>query len=65
VTVTMRRKSNKQIEVEDWAAATGLAVKDAKTAWEELSRRGLLSVRGGTVEVSPLAMRRATSDAQR
>lgn len=65
VIVTMRRKSNKQVDIEDWAAATGLAVKEAKTAWEELSRRGLLSVNRGTVEVSPLAMRRATSDAQR
>ena len=40
-------------------------VEDAKAAWQELHRRGLVSVRRGPVTVSPWAMRRATSEAQR
>lgn len=48
-----------------WAMATGLTVEEIETSWQDFERRGLVSIEGDEVTVSPLAMRRATSDAQR
>jgi uncharacterized protein (DUF433 family) len=61
----MKKKANKPIEFQAWASSTGLSVEEVKAAWEELRRRGLLSTKRDNVAVSPLAMRRATSDAER
>jgi DNA-binding transcriptional MocR family regulator len=61
----MARKNKKDTHCADWAAATGMSAVDVKAAWEELRRRGLVSARRGHVTISPLAMRRATSETQR
>lgn len=58
-------RANKGTDFEGWAAAIGMTVEEAKGAWEELQRRGLSSAKRDKVTVSPLAMRRATSDKQR
>lgn len=47
----------------DLATAIGTTVGEAKTAWREMHRRGLIADDGKTV--SPLAMRRATADIER
>ena len=47
------------------ATVIGASTTEVQVAWQELQRRGLVSARGGTVTISPLAMRRATSDVQR
>jgi len=52
-------------DLESWASATTLTAEEVKSAWEELRRRGLVSIKRNKVMVSPLAMRRATSDAER
>jgi uncharacterized protein (DUF433 family) len=39
--------------------------EEVKAAWGELQRRGLVAAKRGGVTVSPLAMRRATTDAER
>ncbi|PYV37052.1 MAG: hypothetical protein DMG09_15780 [Acidobacteria bacterium] len=61
----MTRKANKGITFEDWAAATGINAEEVKDVWRELQRRGLVAAKRGRVTVSPLAMRRATTDAER
>src|SRR5579862_1047538 len=48
-----------------WTAAIGATAEEVKTAWEDLLRRGLATVRGGKRTVSPLALRRAGNDVQR
>lgn len=62
---TEMTRSNKGNHFEAWAGATGMTVDEVKFAWEELQRRGLSSAKREKVTVSPLAMRRATSDTQR
>jgi uncharacterized protein (DUF433 family) len=62
---TEMARANKETKLEGWAAATGMTVDEVKFAWEELQRRGLSSAKRDKVTVSPLAMRRATSDTQR
>ena len=61
----MTRKATKGTNFDDWAGVLETSVEDAKAAWQELHRRGLVSVRRGQITVSPWAMRRATSEAQR
>ncbi len=61
----MSKRANNATNFEAWASATGLGMQEVKTAWDELRRRGLVSIKRGKVAVSPLAMRRATSDAER
>lgn len=58
-------RANKETNFERWATATAMTVEEVKGAWEELQRRGLSSAIRDKVTVSPLAMRRATSDTQR
>ena len=50
---------------DEWAARTGLTNEEVAAQWQDLLRRGLASEEQGTIKVSPLAMRRARSDAQR
>src|SRR2546427_2686569 len=61
----MNRRADKVTKLEAWASAVGVGVADIKGAWQELRRRGLVSVKRDKVVVSPLAMRRAASDAER
>jgi uncharacterized protein (DUF433 family) len=57
--------TNENNGFDDWAAVTGLTAEEVEIAWQDFERRGLGSIEVGKVTVSPLAMRRATSDAQR
>jgi uncharacterized protein (DUF433 family) len=52
-------------KVEEWAAATGSGVDEISAAWQDLTRRGLAAETAGQITLSPLALRRATSDTQR
>lgn len=61
----MSKRSIVATTFEGWAAATGLDLEKVKGAWDELRRRGLVSIKRDKVEVSPLALRRAASDAER
>jgi uncharacterized protein (DUF433 family) len=61
----MKKKANKPSDIETWASSTDLSVEQVKAACEELRRRRLLSMKRDKVEVSPLAMRRSVSDAER
>ena len=61
----MSKRANMATTFEAWASATGLNVEQVKGAWEELRRRGLVSIKREKAEVSPLAMRRAASDPER
>jgi uncharacterized protein (DUF433 family) len=61
----MARKTNHQMNFKAWATALGVGMEEVQAAWEDLRRRGLVAVNSDQVTVSPLAMRRATSDAQR
>lgn len=60
---------NIQERFEAWAAALEgsdpAGICGVREAWEDMQRRGLVAVEAGEVMVSPLAMRRATSDTQR
>jgi uncharacterized protein (DUF433 family) len=60
----MKRKLPKGTNFESWAAVLEVSPEEVK-AWQDLSRRGLVSTESGQVTVSPLAMRRATSEVQR
>lgn len=57
--------SNTTINFDEWAAQTGLASEEVAAQWQDLLRRGLASVEPDAIKLSPLAMRRANSDAQR
>jgi uncharacterized protein (DUF433 family) len=57
--------TNPESRFEGWSAAIGATTEETATAWQELERRGLATESAGQVTVSPLAMRRATSDVQR
>jgi uncharacterized protein (DUF433 family) len=61
----MANKKLERAEVASWAAATNAGTDELRTAWEDLQRRELLSKVRGKITVSPLAMRRASSDVQR
>ncbi len=61
----MAKRATHQTDFEGWSIAIGVSTNEVKAAWEDLQRRGLVAVKRGKVVVSPLAMRRATSDAQR
>ena len=61
----MTKKATERTSFEAWARAIGVSADEVQAAWQELQRRGLVSVRRGKVTLSPLAMRRATSDVQR
>jgi len=61
----MANKRLERAEVASWAAATNAGTDEVRTAWEDLQRRGLVSKVRGQITVSPLAMRRASSDVQR
>jgi len=61
----MAKKARNRTDFAQWAAAIGVNADEVKAAWEDLQRRGLVAMKRGQVTVSPLAMRRATSDAQR
>lgn len=61
----MSKKATNGTKFEDWAVATGVGAEEVENAWQELERRGLVAAQRGKVTVSPLALRRATSDAQR
>jgi uncharacterized protein (DUF433 family) len=51
--------------VDEWAAATGCSDEETASAWQDLLRRGLAREDAGQPTLSPLAMRRAISAAQR
>ncbi len=53
------------LNFEAWATATGVGAEEVAAAWQDLVRRGLATEEAGQVALSPLALRRATSDAQR
>ncbi|MCW5970242.1 MAG: DUF433 domain-containing protein [Blastocatellales bacterium] len=61
----MNKRSAGGVKLNDWAAAVGAGLDEVESAWQELTRRGLLTAQRGKITVSPLALRRATSDAQR
>jgi len=61
----MAGKSNRGPNFDRWAEATGVPLEELKSAWRELLRRGLVSAKYGRVTTSPLAMRRASTDAER
>jgi uncharacterized protein (DUF433 family) len=61
----MSANTNEKNGFEQWAATIGATVEEIDAAWQELQRRGLVSIEAGSITVSPLAMRRATSDTQR
>lgn len=44
-----------------WATVLGVSVEDIQTAWQDMERRGLVTLEEGRITVSPLAMRRATT----
>lgn len=48
-----------------WAEAVGVTLEEIERAWQDLQRRGLVTVNRGKVTVLPLALRRATSHIQR
>lgn len=50
---------------EEWAASIGVSKEEVASAWQDLERRGLARESAGQVTLSPLAMRRSTSDTQR
>src|SRR5215813_10133736 len=49
----------------EWATATGASADEVAAAWHDLVRRGLAAESTGQITLSPLALRRATSDTQR
>lgn len=53
------------LDFEAWATATGASAGELAAAWQDLVRRGLATEDAGQITLSPLALRRATSDAQR
>ena len=61
----MGKPTSAEARFEEWAAATGISAIEVAEAWQELVRRGLTAVDEGELTVSPLAMRRAASEAQR
>lgn len=61
----MSNTANEETDFEKWAVAIGALENETTAAWQDLVRRGLASVEGGVVSVTPLAMRRATSEVQR
>jgi uncharacterized protein (DUF433 family) len=61
----MRKKGTAKPNLTEVATAIGVRAEEVQAAWHDLQRRGLVSARRGTVTISPLAMRRATSDIQR
>jgi len=61
----MATKKVEQADLEAWADATSASTDELRAAWEDLHRRGLVSKTRGRLTVSPLAMRRASSDVQR
>jgi uncharacterized protein (DUF433 family) len=61
----MSKKTTNGTKFEDWAVAIGVDTEDVKRAWQELERRGLVAALRGKITVSPLALRRSTSDDQR
>jgi uncharacterized protein (DUF433 family) len=61
----MSNTASAETDFEQWAAAIGATVSEVTTAWQDLVRRGLALAEGGVITISPLTMRRATSDVQR
>ncbi|HEV2666034.1 MAG TPA: DUF433 domain-containing protein [Blastocatellia bacterium] len=61
----MSETSSAAARFEEWAAAITASVEETAAAWHDLVRRGLAKIEAGAVTISPLAMRRATSDTQR
>lgn len=61
----MRKEGTEKTNFAEVATAIGVSADEVQAAWQDLQRRGLVSARRGTVTISPLAMRRATSDIQR
>jgi uncharacterized protein (DUF433 family) len=61
----MSKKATNGTKLQDWAADIGIDAEEVGIAWQELERRGLVAARRGKITVSPLALRRATSDGQR
>jgi uncharacterized protein (DUF433 family) len=54
-----------QLQWQEWAAQTRATPAEIETAWLDFARRGLVAEAQGAVTLSPLALRRATSDVQR
>src|SRR5919197_6626500 len=61
----MPKKGPARANFAEVAAVLGVGTEEVQAAWQDLQRRGLVAARRGTVTISPLAMRRATSDIQR
>ncbi len=58
-------QNTKESRSKEWAAAVGTTVEETSAAWKDLERRGLATESARQTTISPLAMRRATSDVQR
>jgi len=54
-----------ETNLKEWATATGASTDEVAAAWHDLVRRGLAAESTGQITLSPLALRRATSDTQR
>jgi uncharacterized protein (DUF433 family) len=54
-----------QLQWNTWAVELRVTPDEIETAWQDLARRGLVSNANDEIQVSPLAMRRASSDLQR
>jgi uncharacterized protein (DUF433 family) len=61
----MSDTSSATAKFEEWAAAITASAEETTAAWHDLVRRGLATIEECAVTISPLAMRRATSDTQR
>jgi uncharacterized protein (DUF433 family) len=61
----MPKKGTERTNFADVATALGVSADEVQAAWQDMQRRGLVAARRGTVTISSLAMRRATSDLQR
>lgn len=57
--------SGSETDLKAWETATGASPDEVAAAWQDLVRRGLAAEAAGQITVSPLALRRATSETQR
>lgn len=57
--------ANAETNLKEWATATGASADEVAATWQDLVRRGLAAESAGQITLSPLALRRSTSDTQR
>lgn len=61
----MKRTDTDGMDFNAWAGEIGANEAETRDAWHDLVRRGLAAPADGRPALSPLAMRRATTDTQR